>query len=259
MLVPLESATVEVGTADSARATADFNWVVDGHTAFRLNLMDERSGVADRDYVLNRRNGIAPALALGIGGPTTLTLSYLHQYENDLPDYGIPFIDGSPGPVNRSNYYGLLNYDRTQTTVDIASARLEHRFSDHVSLIDSVRYGHYDFRYLLSAPHLDNDSTEPPAPGTPLADILVYRDQPSSGGIEEEFINRTDLTTRFETGGIAHTLITGIELSTESSDVVRYTNGLDVVPPTPLLTPTPTSLPRRRSTRTRCRTPPAAT
>ncbi len=238
MLVPLASGTVEVGTAEAARATADFNWVLGEHAALRLNLMEEHSGVADRDYVLNRRNGIAPALAFGLGGPTTLTLSYLHQYENDVPDYGIPFIDGSPAPVNRSNYYGLINYDRTQTTVDIATARLEHRFNDRVSLIDSVRYGHYDFRYLLSAPHLDNDFTEPPAPGIPLADILVYRDQPSSGGIEEEFINRTDLTTKFETGGVSHTLIAGIELSTESSDVVRYINGMDVIPPTPLLSPT---------------------
>jgi catecholate siderophore receptor len=239
MLLPLEAATLEVGTADAARATADLNWVLGDHAAFRLNLMDERSGVADRDYVVNSRYGIAPALAFGLNGPTTLTLSYLHQYENDLPDYGIPFIDGAPAPVNRSDYYGLLNYDRTKTTVDVATVRLEHTFNAAVSLVDSVRYGHYDFLYLLSAPHLDNDFTEVPPPGTPLADILVYRDQPSSGGTEAQFVSRTDLTTRFQTAGLSHTLITGIELSTETSDITRYINGIDVIPPTPLLDPDP--------------------
>jgi len=239
MLVPLESGTLEIGTADTERATVDLNWAIADHTAARLNLLDERSGVADRDYVLNTRNGIAPALAFGINQPTTLTLSFLHQDENDVPDYGIPFIAGAPAPVNRRNYYGLLNYDRTKTEVDIATARLEHRFNDRVSLIDSVRYGHYDFNYLLSAPHLDDDFTEAPAPGTPPADILVYRDQPSSAGTEEELINRTDLTARFETGGLSHTLIAGLELSRETSDVTKYLNGIDVIPPTPLLDPNP--------------------
>jgi len=239
MLVPLESGTVEFGTAGMERGTADLDWVIGDHTAARLNLMDERSGVADRDYVLNTRNGIAPALAFGINEPTTLTLSYLHQDENDVPDYGIPFIDGAPAHVNRRNYYGLLNYDRTKTDIDIATARLEHTFNDHVSLIDSVRYGHYDFTYLLSAPHLDDDYTEPLAPATPLADIVIYRDQPSSAGTEEELINRTDLTTKFETGAISHTLITGIELSSETSDITKYINGIDVIPPTSLLDPNP--------------------
>ena len=213
--------------------------MIGAHAAFRVDLMQQHSEVADRDYVLTEKNGIAPAIAFGINTPTTFTLSYLHQYENDIPDYGIPFIDGSPAQVNRRNYYGLINYDRTKNTTDIATARLEHRFSDHLSLTDSLRYGHYDFLYLLSAPHLDDDFTEPPAPGTPLADILVYRDQPSSGGTEDELISRTDLTGKFETGGMSHTLIAGLELSREHSDVTKYVNGMDVIPPTPLLDPVP--------------------
>ena len=239
MLTSLESASVEVGTADTERVTADLNRVLGDHAAVRLDVMQQRSGVADRDDVLNTRNGIAPTLAFGINTPTTLTLSYLHQHENDVPDYGIPFIDGSPAEVNRRNYYGLINYDRTKETTDLATARIDHAFNEHVSLSDSLRYGHYDFEYLLSAPHLDDDYTEPPAPGTPLADILIYRDQPSSAGTQDELINRTDLTCKFETGGISHTLIAGIELSSENSDITKYINGIDVIPPTSLLDPNP--------------------
>jgi catecholate siderophore receptor len=236
-LTPFETASIEVGTAGFERATADADIVLGAHAAARLNLMDQRFGVAERNDVLNKTYGIAPTVAFGIDTPTTLTLGFLHQDENDTPDYGIPFIDGSPAHVNRSNYYGLVNYDKTKTGVDIATARFEHKFNDHVSLIDSVRYGHYDFTYLLSAPHLDDDFTDMPPPGTPLADIVVYRDQPSSAGTEEDLINRTDLTTKFETGGISHTLITGIELSRESSAITKYINGIDVIPPTPILDP----------------------
>ena len=54
--------------------------------------MGETSHVADRDDVKNRRWGVAPTLAFGIGGPTTLTLAYLHQQEDNVPDVGIPFV-----------------------------------------------------------------------------------------------------------------------------------------------------------------------
>jgi catecholate siderophore receptor len=237
MLTPLEEASVEVGTADFERATADVNVVLGDHAAARLNLMDQRFNIADRDDVLIRSNGVAPTVAFGIDTATTFTVSFLHQYENDIPDYGIPFIDGVPAHVNRHNYYGLTNYDKTQNQVDVGTARFEHKFSDSVSLVDSVRYGHYDFTYLLSAPHLDDDYTQVPDPGTPLADIVVYRDQPSSAGTDTDLINHTDLTTKFETGGLAHTLITGIELSRENSEITKYINGIDVVPPTPILDP----------------------
>jgi catecholate siderophore receptor len=239
ILTPLEAATLEIGTASTERATADLDFVLGDHAAARVNLMAQRFGVADRDDVLNRSFGVAPTVAFGINTPTTLTLSFLHQAEDDVPDYGIPFVDGAPAAVNRRNYYGLVNYDRTKTTTDIGTARLEHKFNDHVSLIESLRYGHYDFTYLLSAPHLDDDFTEPPPAGTPLADIVIYRDQPSSAGTEEELVDRTDLTTKFDTGGVAHTLITGMELSRENSDITKYINGIDVIPPTSLLDPNP--------------------
>jgi catecholate siderophore receptor len=239
MLATMESASLEVGTASTERATADLNWSAGDHTAVRLNLMDQQSGVADRDDVKNARSGVALAAAFGIGTADTLTLSYLHQYESDLPDYGIPFIDGSPAHVNRRNYYGLVNYDRTRNTVDLGTARFEHKFNDHVSLIDSLRYGHYGFEYLLSAPHLDDDYTEPPPPGTPLSDIVIYRDQPSSAGTEQELVNSTDLTAKLKTGPFSHTLIAGVELSRERADITRYVNGVDTIPPTSLLDPYP--------------------
>jgi catecholate siderophore receptor len=238
-LTPMESASLEIGTADTERATADVDFAIGDHSAARINLMEQRFGVAERDDVFNSSYGIAPTLAFGINTPTTLTLSYLHQVEDDIPDYGIPFIDGAPAHVNRRNYYGLLNYDRTKNDTDIGTVRLEHKFNDHLSLINSARYGHYDFTYLLSAPHLDDDYTEPPAPGTPLADIVVYRDQPSSAGTEEECVDRTEVTAKFDAAGISHTLITGVELSRETSDTTKYINGIDTVSPTSLLDPDP--------------------
>jgi catecholate siderophore receptor len=240
---PLAAVSLSAGSADLVRATGDFNWAFRDTAAARIALMDERSGVEERDLVSNRREGVAPTVALGMGTPTRTTLSYLHQEENNVPDYGIPFIDGAPAPVNRSNYYGLGDYDRTRTDVNVSTARVEHDFNDSVTISDSLRYATYGFEYLLSAPHLDDDYTEPPPPGTPLADIVIYRDQPSSAGTTTQLIDRADLTGKFTTGEVTHTLATGIELSRETSNVTRYVNGIDVIAPTPLLAPNPYDTP----------------
>jgi catecholate siderophore receptor len=236
-LSPVDEVDAEAGSAGLVRATADLGWAFNGSTAARLNLMDERSGVVDRDHIENARNGFAPAIAFGIDKPATLTLSFLHQEENDLPDYGIPFIDGAPAQVDRSTYYGLTNYDRTKTQADIGTARLELKINDHLSIVDSLRYAHYSFDYFLSAPNLADDYTEVAPPGTPLGQILVYRDQPSSSGTESELIEHVDLTAKFDTGAVAHSLIAGIEVSREVSDVTRYLNGIDDLPPTTLINP----------------------
>ena len=67
----------------------------------------------------NERWGLAPSFTLGLGEPTQLTLEYLHQQQNDIPDYGIPFAFGKPVPVPRETYYGLPEDDRTLLTVNV--------------------------------------------------------------------------------------------------------------------------------------------
>jgi catecholate siderophore receptor len=205
--------------------------------AARVTLMDQRNGVVDRDQVLYKSYGIAPTLSLGIDTPTRLTLSYFKEEENDIPDYGVPFIDGAPAAVARNNYYGLANYDRTRTNTNIGSIRFEQDFADEYALSDSLRYANYGFQYLLSAPFLG--SVDAPPPGTPYADILVSRDQPSSAGTTALLINRIDLTRKFRLAGFDNALTAGLELSKEWSNVNRFQNGLNDIPATPLLNPYP--------------------
>ncbi len=233
------SATLEVATNQAYRATADIDEAINGATAFRLNAMGETSHVADRDYVKNRRWGIAPSLSLGIGRPTTLTLSFLHQQENDVPDVGIPFLFGAPAAVPPKLYYGLAG-NRTTSRADIFTARLRHEFSAGVILSDTLRYGNYGFDYQFVSPTFGDDA---PAPGTPLSRILVGRDSPSSFGVQTNLADQLDVTLRFATGPLLHTLVVGAELSRETTDISRYVNPSDDDPdwiaPTPLLDPDP--------------------
>ncbi|HEY2345405.1 MAG TPA: TonB-dependent siderophore receptor [Xanthomonadaceae bacterium] len=240
---PLAAGSLAFGSADLRRGTADFNAPISDTAGLRVNVMDERSGVAERDLVNNNRKGAAVALAFGMDTATRLNLDFLHQDEDNRPDYGIPFIDGAPAKVDRRNYYGLANYDRNTNDVNILTSRFEHDFSPDLSFSNTTRAAHYDFQYILTTPNLANDFTEVPPPGTPLSDILVYRDQPSSGGSQTEYVNRSDLTSRFHTGGVEHVLVTGLELSRESTDLMRYQNGVNDIPPTSLLNPDPFDTP----------------
>jgi catecholate siderophore receptor len=243
MLTPYTAITVSGGEANYWRGTGDFNLPLSATAAARITLMDQSNGVVERDQVHYHRYGVAPTLSLGIDTPTRFTLSYFKEEENNLPDYGIPFIDGVPAHVERSNYYSLANYDRTRTNTNIGTIRFERDISDQLTLGDSLRYANYGFEYLVTGPFLGNDFVAPPPPGTPYANIAISRDQPSSAGTTSLLVNRTDLTAKFDAGGFANTLTGGVELSKEQSNVNRFQNGLNDIPATPLLNPAPFFVP----------------
>jgi catecholate siderophore receptor len=239
LLMPLETFTSIVGTNELIRTTGDFNLPFGTASAARLNVMGESSEVAGRDFVKNRRWGIAPAVAFGVGGPDTLTLTYLHQHENNVPDGGIPFLDGAPAPVPRSSDYGLVS-DVNTTLVDIATAHYVHTFAANLSIADTLRYAHYEFDYQSAMP---NFGATVPTATTPLADILVGRDMPGSSGVQTNLTEQLDLTAHFSTGPITHALVTGLEVARQTSDLDRYSNPFNTnnnwIPETSLLDPNP--------------------
>ena len=238
-LQPLDVVTANLGTNSLYRMTADINQPVADTSAIRVNLMGESSNVADRDFVHNRRWGFAPSASFGIGTPDTLTLAYLHQQENNVPDTGIPFVDGRPAPVPRAAYYGLSS-DSVTTHDDIFTVRYKHDFGSDLMIADTLRYAHYEFSYLDEMP---NFGGTPPTASTPLDDILVGHDRPASTGVQSNLTEQLDLTGRFQTGFIKHTVAAGFEWARQSLDLNRLVNPFNSnnnwIPETPLLHPDP--------------------
>ena len=238
-LQPLDVVTANLGTNSLYRMTADINQPIADTAAIRVNLMGESSYVADRDFVHNRRWGFAPSASFGIGTPDTLTLAYLHQQENNVPDTGIPFVDGRPAPVSRAAYFGLASNSVT-TQDDIFTARYRHDFSSDLMIADTVRYAHYEFSYIDDMPNFGNN---PPTAATPLDDVLVGRDQPASTGVQSNLTEQLDLAGRFETGFIKHTVAAGFEWARQTLDLDRLVNPFNSnnnwIPETPLLNPDP--------------------
>jgi catecholate siderophore receptor len=246
-LDPLAAGTLAFGTDLTKRVTAD----VDQPTpqlgegaAVRINLMAQDGNVADRDVARNSRFGIAPSLALGLGTPTRMTFSYLHQQEYDIPDYGLPWVYqgvagtataiARPTPLSaaQTNYYGFSDGNYLRTNVDVPTFKIEHDFNNAITVSDQLRYARYSRSYDITEPQLYTAaSTAVPggtgtpllvAPGTPIGSLSVARNQLAGHSLETFLENQADMTARFNTGPISHSFRAGIEVGRETSDPTRF-------------------------------------
>jgi len=226
--------TVGGGNASQWSGTADVNHVVSDHVAVRLNAMRKGGYTPGRDFVKVNRFGVAPSLALGLGLPTRMTLSYLETHNKDTPDFGMPFnspahpeIIRPVGNIDRHNFYGRRHVDFRDSWSKQSTLLLEHDLTDALSLRNITRYSRTVNAYLSgrpSFPGLPNPPTNPPNASQCAPGALGVCD-PADPGAEyingsrarwrgsQTIINQTDLTGTFKTGAFEHSFATGIEVS----------------------------------------------
>src|SRR5579871_5774936 len=125
-----ENISLGAGTADYMRGTADVNETFgdpDLGMAARMNVMDHRNMVADRDHTSYERWGVAPSFTIGLNTPTRFTLAYTHEHDHNMPEYGIPLRNFQLVPgVSRDNYYGATNVDKEDINSDDITAIFAH-------------------------------------------------------------------------------------------------------------------------------------
>ncbi len=224
-LAPVTIGTLSFGADGTKRTTIDMDRAVAGTTgtAVRLNAMMDDAGVAGRDAARNRRFGIAPQVAFGLGSDTRLKLSYFHQQGYDTPDYGIPWLNGRPAPVARHNFYGFPDHDHFRTNVNIGTARLEHDFNDSFTLTSQTRYGSYRRDLSVTEPLITGytASQDIVNPNVPLGAIKVSRHIIGLDSTEGLFDHQDDATFHVKTGPLEHTVVTGVEVLRQTSTPAR--------------------------------------
>ena len=129
-----------IGTDEYYRATIDANQRVAENVAVRLNGMFHHNDVPGRDVEKFERWGVAPSVTIGIDTPTRLTLTYLHQEDDNVPQYGVPYYDGLPDGVDRDSYFGYRNLDEQRINIDQMTAIFDHELSDRVSIRNLARF-----------------------------------------------------------------------------------------------------------------------
>lgn len=220
-LEPSYSGTLSLGTGLLLRGTGDVNQPLSHTSAYRLNVMAHQENVVARDEIERRRFGLAPSIAFGLGTPTQVTLSYFLQSENNVPEYGLPYLFGRPAPVNRANVYGLIDEDYERVLTNIFTLRVDHRFNDQLSLRNTTRYSRTDREARVTT--LSVVGT--PTPSTPLAAISISRGTRPGRDTEETILtNQSEFTVKFDTFNVKHTLSTGLEVARETFHAQRYTH-----------------------------------
>lgn len=211
-LLPSYGGTLSLGNGIYLRGTADINQPITSTIALRLNAMVHKDDIIGRDVAEQKRLGFAPSITFGLGTPTQLNLSYLIQAEDNIPDYGIPYVFGKPARVDRDNFYGLARKDYENTLLNVGTARLDHRINDIFSLRNTLRFSHNDREHETTAPRF-NAATFPD---------FFNRNRPTRDIVEQILSNQTDLTAKFDTYGLRNTLVTGLEFSGEWLDRTNY-------------------------------------
>ncbi len=232
----LESLTMfsaNIGSDQTLRTTMDLGRPLPrlgSGAAFRLNALAHSGEFTDRDGAQTERYGFAPSLSLGLGSVTELTLSYMKQMADDRPDYGLPWLEGHPAAVPRRNFYGFES-DYLETEADFLTGRLDHQHSDAVSSNLQLRYAEYSRHSRITEPLIIDSN----ASSLPLEDISVFR-YVFLGESEETLLSvQGTVTADLEAGVVAHSLVSGFELSREQSEPeFAFAIG---VPETNLLTP----------------------
>ena len=212
--------TLDFGTDRTRRATADINLPIGDTIGFRLNLLGHHSGVAGRDVVKFDRWGVAPSLTFGLGKPTRFTVSYYKLKQNNISDYGIPWVPATnnalvefrdrPAPVPRKTFYGLRNRDFEKLNSDLVTLKFEHDFNDALSLRNQLRYANSSRDSIATPPRFANNNS-----------TAINRELRSWQTEDRVWDNQTDLIARFNTGSVEHTLVTGADFTRENN--VRHT------------------------------------
>lgn len=221
--------TAGVGTDDYYRATADVNRAF-GNLGVRLNAMWHENDVPRRDVESYKRWGIAPSLTLGLNEPTRLTLAYLHQEDDNTPQYGVPYyknavFDGPLPGIDREGYYGYANVDAQETTVDSITATFAHDFSETLGVRNLARYQKVKQFTLVNPPQggtfcLPDGRTQtgvacPAGSNVPNTYYVGGPRGNTRDTVNDLFYNQLDFNAEVDTGGISHSLVLGGSFSKE--------------------------------------------
>jgi catecholate siderophore receptor len=248
------------GTSEAGyRAVIDASGKKDNISG-RIAAMYQDVPTPDRDNVYTKRWGVAPSVKVDMGLQTRAIFSYIYQGEESIPDYGIPYLPAptyratngtlnNPGyygngqptppvPVPRSNWFGVVGgplADLVKTETHILTAKLEHDIAPDLKITNATRYiSSNRFARVTSPRSLGNATSdlvvpEPssgpaiaaPPPGYPVNLMTIGREHFQIETDNTMLINQTDLTGKFDTGGLQHTFAVGVEASRETRDQVR--------------------------------------
>ena len=199
------------GSEDLRSLYADLSADPSDTVSLRLN-MGNQDNNSFRDGVDGSRQLFAPSVSWQV----TPALNWLVQYEysrfNRTPDRGIPGVDGRPAHVSRSTTYGDTQRDFIDDRAQSLRSRLNYEFNDA-----------WQLRHTLSLFKLDSefDNTYPTAYNPGNGTVMRQRWQQDLN--TRNLFNTLEAEGTFDTLGLGHTLLLGLEFGSQRRDPTLYT------------------------------------
>ena len=218
------------GSEDLRSLYTDLSTDPSENISLRLNMgnMDENSF---RDGVSGNRQLFAPSMSWQL----TPDLNWLVQYEysryNRTPDRGIPGVNGRPADVGRDTTYGN-DHDFIDDKSQSLRSRLTYEINDN-----------WQLRQTLGVFKLDSDFDNTYLTGYTPATNKVTRQHWQQDLTTRNVYNTVELEGGFDTFGLEHRLLTGIEIGSQRRDPTLYnaatgrTPGAQPVPSLDLFNP----------------------
>ena len=212
-------ASAGYGSGDYWRGTLDINHKLSETAAARINVMGQDAGIAGRDHTKDNRWGIAPSVAVGLGTDTRFYADVLHVEQYQRPDSGLSTIgwDGFSSTaaalstydkVDSSNYYGASDSHNNAKATRV-TLRAEHDFGSNVTLHNTFRWGQTKQNYMAVTAGVPTTTASDPSDWT-ITRLAAAKDLKNT-----ILTDQLNLTAQFDTGGIHHSVSTGVELTRE--------------------------------------------
>lgn len=199
----------QLGSEDLRSLYADLSADPSENLSLRLNMgnMDENSF---RDDVSGNRQLFAPSMSWQL----TPDLNWLVQYEysryNRTPDRGIPGINGRPADVGRDTTYGN-GHDFIDDKSQSLRSKLTYAINDD-----------WQLRQTLGVFKLDSDFDNTYLTGFDKKTNKVTRQHWQQDLTTRNVYNNVELEGGFDTFGLEHRLLTGIEIGSQRRDPTLY-------------------------------------
>ncbi|CAI8846523.1 TonB-dependent receptor [Pseudomonas sp. IT-P395] len=197
------------GSEDLRSLYADLSTDPSENISLRLNMgnMDENSF---RDGVSGNRQLFAPSMSWQL----TPDLNWLVQYEysryNRTPDRGIPGVNGRPADVGRDTTYGN-DHDFIDDKSQSLRSKLSYEINDN-----------WQLRQTLGVFKLDSDFDNTYLTGYTPATNKVTRQHWQQDLTTRNVYNNVELEGGFDTFGLEHRLLTGVEIGSQRRDPTLY-------------------------------------
>ena len=212
------------------RITFDVNQVINPTLSIRVDGLAQGADVSERNYTTDNRDGFGGALKWTPNSDLKVTANFVHTYLWGLPDFGVPYDTVAGGPVTqfgvpRDTYYGFTNRDFSIAQQDIATQNVEYRLSDSVTLSNKVREERSVLNYIGTIPEQGTgtngtcnstlNSLGGPNFTGPVSSWQVCLNPLSRYQTTDVAADQFAATTKFFSGPVEHTVVTGVETSRE--------------------------------------------